>query len=317
MRATKLLEIPRKWSLAIVIALLCVLFNALQPVFLSGENVLNIMRQASILGVLAFGLTFVIVCGEIDLSFSMTATLSAITVLYLEIMRVHAVFSWVLALCIGVACGAVNAYIVVRLKLPSMLATIGTQLLFGGIAAWIARGATVWTSRFSAIFTVPGRGMLFGTVPVVILIWAAVVGLSIVILEKTVLGRYFYAVGGNASAADHAGIPTGKIKALSFVIMGFTAALAGIVMASQYASATPTVGSGFLFPAIIAVFLGSIFLRDGVPNAWGTLAGCLFISVLSNGFNMIGLKYWHEDTTKGVLMVLAIAVTIVAKARRR
>lgn len=317
MKRIKPIEILRKWSLVIVILLLCILFNALQPVFGSGENAINIIRQASILGVLSFGLTFVIVCGEMDLSFSMVSTLSAITVLYFEILKINTVVSWIAALSIGLVCGIINAYIVVNLCLPSMLATIGTQLLFGGIAAWIAKGATVWTSKFSAVFTIPGRGILFGKIPFCILIWAIVAALSIIILEKTVLGRYFYAVGGNANAADHAGISTKKTKALSFVIMGFTAALAGIIMASQYASATPTVGSGFLFPAIIAVFLGSIFLKDGVPNAWGTLAGCLFISILSNGFNLIGLKYWHEDTTKGVLMILAISITIVAKAKRK
>jgi ribose/xylose/arabinose/galactoside ABC-type transport system permease subunit len=310
-------EVLRKWSLVIVIVLLCILFNALQPVFLGAENAINIMRQASILGVLSFGLVFVIICGEMDLSFSMVATLSSITVLYFEILKINTFISWITALCIGLACGLLNAYIVVSIRLPSMLATIGTQLLFGGIAAWVAKGATVWTSKFSPVFTIPGRGMLFGKIPFCILIWTVVAALSIIVLEKTVLGRYFYAVGGNANAADHAGISTKKIKSLSFVIMGFTAALAGIIMASQYASATPTVGSGFLFPAIIAVFLGSIFLKDGVPNAWGTLAGCLFISILSNGFNLIGLKYWHEDTTKGILMILAISITIIAKAKRR
>jgi ribose/xylose/arabinose/galactoside ABC-type transport system permease subunit len=311
------MEVLRKWSLVFVIIILCALFQSFQPRFLSLENLINITRQASILGVLAFGLAFIIICGEMDLSFAMVATLSAIIVLYLEISKINTVFSWFLVLCIGVVCGAINAVIVVHLRLPSMLATIGTQLFFGGIAAWLARGATIWTSKFSKIFTVPGRGMFFGVIPVAIFIWAVVVILSTIILEKTVWGRYFYAVGGNASAADHAGIPTKKIKAQSFVIMGFLASVAGIMMASQYASATPTVGSSFLFPAIIAVFLGSIFLKDGVPNAWGTLVGCFFISILSNGFNLIGLKYWHEDTTKGILMILAISITIVAKNRKK
>jgi ribose/xylose/arabinose/galactoside ABC-type transport system permease subunit len=313
----KPIDILRKWSLVFVIIILGALFQSFQPKFLSFENIINIVRQASILGVLAFGLAFVIICGEMDLSFAMVATLSAITVLYLEILKINTIFSWFLVLCIGIICGIINAFIVVHLRLPSMLATIGTQLFFGGIAAWLARGATIWTSKFSKIFTIPGRGMFFGLIPVAIFIWAFVAIISTIVLEKTIWGRYFYAVGGNASAADHAGIPTKRIKAQSLVIMGFLASVAGIMMASQYASTTPTVGSSFLFPAIIAVFLGSIFLKDGVPNAWGTLVGCLFISILSNGFNLIGLKYWHEDTTKGVLMILAISITIVAKNRKK
>jgi ribose/xylose/arabinose/galactoside ABC-type transport system permease subunit len=317
MKRIKPVDVLRKWSLVFVIIILGALFQSFQPRFLSFENTINIIRQASILGVLAFGLAFVIICGEMDLSFSMVATLSAITALYLEILKVNTVFSWFLVLCIGIVCGIINAFIVVRLRLPSMLATIGTQLFFGGIAAWLARGATIWTSKFGRLFTIPGRGMFFGLIPVAIFIWAFVAVLSTIVLEKTVWGRYFYAVGGNANAADHAGISTKRVKAQSLVIMGFLASVAGIMMASQYASATPTVGSSFLFPAIIAVFLGSIFLKDGVPNAWGTLVGCLFISILSNGFNLIGLKYWHEDTTKGVLMILAISITVVAKNRRK
>lgn len=317
MKKNKTFEIFRKWSLVIVIVLLFILFGSIQPVFFSGENVINIVRQASILGVLAFGLTFVIIGGEMDLSFSMVASLSAITVLYLEILGVNTALSWIIALAIGFVCGLINAFIVVKLRLPSMLGTIGTQLLFGGIAAWIAKGATVWTSKFSTTFTIPGRGMFMGVIPVPIVILAVVAAISLVILEKTVSGRYFYAVGGNANAADHAGISAKKIKGQSFVIMGVLAALAGIIMASQYASATPTVGNTFLFPAIIAVYLGSIFLKDGVPNAWGTLVGCIFISVLSNGFNLIGLKYWHEDTTKGILMILAISFTILGKKKQK
>jgi ribose/xylose/arabinose/galactoside ABC-type transport system permease subunit len=317
MRGIKSIGVLRKWSLVFVIIILCALFQSFQPRFLSFENAINIIRQASILGVLAFGLAFVIICGEMDLSFSMVATLSAITALYLEILKVNTIVSWFLVLCIGVVCGIINAFIVVHLRLPSMLATIGTQLFFGGIAAWLARGATIWTSKFSRLFTIPGRGMIFGLIPVAIFIWVFVAIVSTIVLEKTVWGRYFYAVGGNASAADHAGIPTKRVKSQSLVIMGFLGSVAGIMMASQYASATPTVGSSFLFPAIIAVYLGSIFLKDGVPNAWGTLVGCLFISILSNGFNLIGLKYWHEDTTKGVLMILAISITIVAKNRKK
>jgi len=317
MRKNKAFEILRKWSLVIVILVLCILFRVMQPIFLSGENVINIVRQAAILGVLAFGLSFVIISGEMDLSFSMVASLSAISVLYLEILGVNTVLSWIIALVIGLLCGLVNAFIVVKLCLPSMLGTIGTQLLFGGIAAWIAKGATVWTSKFSTAFTIPGRGMFFGVIPFPIVILAVVAVVSMIVLEKTVAGRYFYAVGGNADAADHAGISAKKVKGQSFVIMGALGALAGIIMASQYASATPTVGSTFLFPAVIAVYLGSIFLKDGVPNAWGTLVGCIFISVLSNGFNLVGLKYWHEDTTKGILMIVAISFTILAKKKKK
>jgi ribose transport system permease protein len=147
--------------------------------------------------------------------------------------------------------------------------------------------------------------------PVIILLSISLI--SLVVLEKTVLGRYFYAVGGNAKAADHAGISTQKIKVLAYVFMGVLSALAGIVIAAQFVSATPSVGSSYLFPAIIAVYLGAIFLKDGVPNLWGTIVAALFLSVLSNGFNLIGLRSWHLSLAQGLIMLLAIGIQNLSK----
>jgi ribose transport system permease protein len=307
----------RRWVLLIIIIILGGIFGVISDAFLSGNNLLNIIRQTAIMSIMAIGITFVIVAGEMDLSFSSIASLSAVLNLTFAIQGMNASVSWIIVIVLGLILGSINAFIIVKLKVPSMLGTIGTQLLFGGIVAWIANGGTVWTAKFSRLFSMPGRGNVFGVIPipVVILVICFIVGL--VVLEKTVLGRYFYAVGGNAKAADHAGINANRIKALSFIIAGFASSLAGIVIASQFASATSNVGSGYLFPAIIAVFLGSIFLKDGVPNMWGTMAACLFLQELSNGFSLIGLKYWHEDTTQGLVMIIAIATMIAGKRSKK
>ncbi len=309
-------DFARKWALVLVIVVLAVIFAFGSDSFMKGDNWINIIRQASIMGILAVGLTFVIVSGEMDLSFSMVASLAAVVVLMMSIKSSNAGVSWIVAVLLGVGMGAVNAFVVVVLKIPSLLGTIGTQLLFGGIVAWIAQGGTVWTAKYSALFQIPGRGMLFGVIPfpVIILIVVAVIG--IIVLEKTVMGRYFYAVGGNSKAADHAGINARKIKTIGYLIMGALGGLAGIVIASQFASATPSVGATYLFPAIIAVYLGSIFLKDGVPNLWGTIIACIFLSELSNGFNLIGLKYWHENVAQGIIMIVAIAISIMGKNKK-
>ncbi len=309
-------EFSRKWALVIVIVALAVIFGCFSNSFMTSDNWINIIRQASIMGILAIGLTFVIVSGEMDLSFSMVASLTAVVVLMMSIKGQNAAVSWLLALVLGVGMGALNAFVVVVLKIPSLLGTIGTQLLFGGIVAWIAQGGTVWTAKYSTLFQIPGRGMMFGVVPFPVIVLIVVAAISIIVLEKTVIGRYFYAVGGNAKAADHAGINARKIKTIGYLIMGGLGGLAGIIVASQFASATPSVGATYLFPAIIAVYLGSIFLKDGVPNLWGTIVACIFLSELSNGFNLIGLKYWHENVAQGIIMIVAIAISIVGKNRK-
>ncbi len=316
MKKNSFFDVCRRWALVLAIAVLMIAFTALQPSFISGTNLINIVRQTAIMGILAIGLTFVVIAGELDLSFSMVATLVCVLCLKMLINSVNTALSWVIVAVLGMAMGFINGYIVVRLKVPSMLGTIGTQLLYGGIAAWISTGATVWTAKSNPLFNVPGRGVLFGVLPTPVIILIICAGLAIIILDKTILGRRFYAVGGNAVAANHAGINSDKIKWMSFIFMGFFAAVAGLIMASQFLSATPTVGDTYLFPAVIAVYLGSIFLKDGTPNLWGTVVACLLLSVLSNGINMAGLNYWHENTLQGVMMIVAIAFMNLGKKRR-
>ena len=317
MKHSKVLDTLRRWILPIIIILLGVIFTVQSPTFLKPENLINILNQTAIMSIMAIGATFVIVAGEMDLSFSSTASISAVLCLTLAIRGQNAAMSWILVILIGLLSGMVNAFVVVKLKIPSMLGTIGTQILVGGIVAWIAKGGTVWTSKFSTLFAVPGRAVLFGFLPLPIVILAVIFIICLIVLEKTVLGRHFYAVGGNAKAADHVGINAGRVKALSFILLGVLAAVSGIVIASKFASSTCNVGSGYLFPAIIAVYLGSIFLKDGVPNIWGTMVACLFLQELANGFSLIGLKYWHEDTTQGIVMLCAIAMQMAGKRRRK
>jgi ribose/xylose/arabinose/galactoside ABC-type transport system permease subunit len=312
----RIVELLRKWGLLIVVILLGVIFGAKEPSFLVRDNIINILRQTAIMGILAVGLTFVVVAGEMDLSFSMTSSLCAVLMLFLFLRQANVILSWFLMLALGIVIGLFNAFIVVKVKIPSLLGTIGSQLVLSGIVAWIAQGATIWTAKYTGLFVLPGRGNLFGFIPMPVIILLFISLISLVVLEKTVLGRYFYAVGGNARAADHAGINTKKIKILAYVFMGVLSALAGIVIAAQFVSATPSVGSSYLFPAIIAVYLGAIFLKDGVPNLWGTIVAALFLSVLSNGFNLVGLRSWHLSFAQGLIMLLAIGIQNLSKRHK-
>lgn len=212
MKHSKVLDTLRRWILPIIIILLGVIFTVQSPTFLKPENLINILNQTAIMSIMAIGATFVIVAGEMDLSFSSTASISAVLCLTLAIRGQNAAMSWILVILIGLLIGMFNAFVVVKLKIPSMLGTIGTQILVGGIVAWIAKGGTVWTSKFSTLFAVPGRAVLFGFLPLPIVILAVIFIICLIVLEKTVLGRHFYAVGGNAKAADHVGINAGRVK---------------------------------------------------------------------------------------------------------
>lgn len=305
----------RKWILLVVVLILAVIFAIASDSFLKPNNLINIIQQTSIMGILAIGITFVIIAGEMDMSFASIATVSAILMLTFCLKGWNPVASWAVVLALGFIMGSINAFIVVKLNVPSMLGTIGTKLFYGGIAAWIGHGSTVWTSKYSPLFAFPGRGKIFGVIPAQVVILLVIVIIGLIMMERTVLGRYFYAVGGNAVAADHAGINSKKIKAMSYMFAGVLSALAGIVIAAQFSSATCSVGDTYLFPAIIAVYLGSIFLKDGVSNMWGTLVACLLLQEISNGFSLCSINYWFEFICQGIIMVIAIATMVSGKKK--
>lgn len=311
---SKAMEISRKFALLITVLLLSILFAFMEPRFISSDNIINIFSQAAIMGILSVGLTMVVVSGEIDMSFGANASLAAV----LSLIMIKKGFD-ILAVCaivlvISLVIGVMNAIIVVKFKVPAMLGTIGSWLFIQGISAWISGGTTVTTSKLPYIFAFIGRGRILGVIPTPIVILLIVCILGVILLNKTVLGRYFYAVGGNREAAIHAGIDANKIKTISFIILGFLGGIAGITIASKLVQATAKSGDSYFFLCIIAVFLGSIFLKDGVPNIWGTVVASLFLAILNNGFNLVGLMWWHENVAQGFIMIASITfITIVCK----
>jgi ribose/xylose/arabinose/galactoside ABC-type transport system permease subunit len=266
--------------------------------------------------VLAVGATLIIVSGEIDLSFAASASLAAvITVVLLIETDIHLYAAWLIAVTASVSVGILNAVILKFTRIPSLLSTIAMWLTLQGLSAVISKGETIWTSAYPKGFEFLGRYSLFGVVPIPVVTFTIITIAGAIFLERTRLGRYFYATGGNPNAATHAGIDIRQVKNLAFIIMGFLSGISGITMASLYASVTPTVGDGFLFPAVISVFLGAIFLKDGVPNVWGTAVAALLFATLSNGFVMIGLMYWWKLLAQGLIMMFAV-ITIVLTGKR-
>lgn len=311
---SKFMEITRKFALLITIIILSVFFAFLEPRFFSADNIINILSQTAIMGILSVGLTMVVVSGEIDMSYGANASLAAVLCLTMIKSGMNAFLVCAIVMAIGLLIGVLNSIVVVRFKVPAMLGTIGTWLFIQGVAAWISEGRTITTSKFPPAFEFIGRGRIFDVIPMPIITLLIVCIFGIILLNKTVLGRYFYAVGGNKEAAIHAGIDANKIKTISFIIFGFLGGVAGITVASKLVQATAKSGDSYFFISIIAVFLGSIFLKDGVPNIWGTVVASLFLAVLNNGFNLVGLMWWHENVAQGLIMVAAITfITIVCK----
>jgi ribose/xylose/arabinose/galactoside ABC-type transport system permease subunit len=305
----------RRYGVLIALALVFIGFGLVEPAYYSFENILTIIRQASIVGILAIGLTTVIIAGEFDMSFGAVASLTGcLSVFLMGRYHLPSIPAWLIALVAGVAVGAINGTIIVYLGVPSIIETIGMMTVLAGVTKFITKGATLYYATFPDLFPILGRAFVFKIVPTPVIIFILVIIVFVVLLEHTKKGRYLHASGGNPIAATHVGIVVKRIKFQSLIISSLTGSLGGIMIGSLLGSAVPGMGEGNLIPGISAMFLGAVFLRDGMPNIWGTVVGALLLAVLENGFVMVNMPFFMKEIVLGA--VLVISVTIVAALKK-
>ncbi len=292
-------NIPLLGLLALIIAL-----TIASPYFLTKNNILNVLRQASINGLISIGLFIVILTGGIDLSVGSTL---AFTSMFMAIRIDNGMNSSVailLALMLGVIIGALNGLIVSKGKVQAFIATLGTMMVFRGLTLFISDGLPV-SNLGDGLISYIGRGYLFGVpFPVIILLISfIVVGL---ILSKTIFGKRVYAIGGNPKAAKLSGINIDKNIIIVFAISGFFAALAGVILTSRVNSAVPTAGTAYELNAIAAVVIGGASLAGGKGRITGTFIGVLVIAVLSNGLNLLGVSAYLQQVITGSIILFAV-----------
>lgn len=273
--------------------------------FLSLNNIVNVFRQSAIFGILAAGEFFVIISGMIDLSISSTAALSGI--LFAMIIKAGGIQMLPLAILAGLVSGIVvgwiNGFLVARLKIPAFIATLGSYLYVRGIVYMSTNAYPIVSLDDGYNFI--GRGFILG-IPFPVIIMALVYVVAIVLSEKKKLGRFFYAIGGNEEAAYLSGINSERIKTLAYVVCGFMAAVAGIILMSRLGSGQPNAAIGYEFEAIIAVVLGGVSFSGGKGKALNVLFGTLFIAMLVNGMTIMNINPFAQQIIKGVVFILAI-----------
>lgn len=314
-RREKLATYTRRYGVLIALVVVFIGFGLVEPAYYSVENILIIIRQASIVGILAIGLTTVIIAGEFDMSFGAVASLTGcLSVFLMGRYHLPSIPAWLLAIAAGVAVGAMNGTIIVYLGVPSIIETIGMMTVLAGVTKFITKGATLYYATFPDLFPILGRAFVFKIVPSPVVIFILVIILFVILLEHTKKGRFLHAAGGNPVAATHVGIDVRKIKFQSLIISSLTGSVGGIMIGSLLGSAVPGMGEGNLIPGISAMFLGAVFLRDGMPNIWGTVVGALLLAVLENGFVMVNMPFFMKEIVLGA--VLVISVTIVAALKK-
>jgi ribose transport system permease protein len=280
--------------------------------FFSWENLSNIGRQVSINAIIASGMTLVIITGGIDLSVGavMTASMTAAAGAMLAGIPVLAAIA--LGLAVGVLFGAINGALIAYARLPAIIVTLATMEIPRGLALLYTGGYP--QSGLPASFGVIGQGRLAG-IPGPTLIMVAVVAAGAVLLEFTAVGRYFYAIGGNAEAARYSGVAVARHRFLAYTLSGVTAAIAGIALSSRLMSGQPNAGIGYELDAIAAVVLGGASILGGRGSLIGTLIGALTLGVLNNGLNLMGVSPYLQKVSKGVIILLAIYISSTKRER--
>lgn len=312
-RATRLsgfraASLAGEYGLILVLALVIVAVAAAEPAFVSRNNVVGILNQVSLIGIVALGMTLVIMTGGIDLSVGPTTALSGLVAVSVLTSSGFSV-AWALPLAVGVgaAVGLVNGVFIAVLGLPPIIVTLGTLSAVRGTALLFG-GAVLHLVREPASFSYVGSGRPYG-VPFPVYIFAACAVVMIWVQRRTVFGLDVQAVGDNEQAAVLAGRGVVRVRVICYMVTGMLAGLAGAVLAARVSTASATVGTGFELDVIAAVVLGGTSLAGGRGSIERTVIGTLFIGVISNAMSILNVTIETQLIVKGLLIALGVAAT--------
>lgn len=300
-------ELLQKFGPVLALLLIAAIITVINPSFMTSTNILNVLRQVSISALIAFGMTFVILTGGIDLSVGSTLALTGAVAATMLASGFDPILTIFITLILGAILGAINGVIIAKGKVAPFIATLATMTIYRGLTLVYTEGRPVSGLGDSISFQMMGKGYFFGIpVPVVTMILAFLA--LWFILHKTTFGRRIYAVGGNEGASRLSGINTDRVKIMVYSLTGMLASLSAIILTSRLNSAQPTAGTSYELDAIAAVVLGGTSLTGGKGWIFGTLVGALIIGVLNNGLNLIGVSSFFQQVVKGVVILIAVLI---------
>ncbi|HID50993.1 MAG TPA: ribose ABC transporter permease [Anaerolineae bacterium] len=293
----------QRYGLILSFLLLCLVLTLLSDRFLTASNLTNVLRQSTINGIIAVGMTFVILTAGIDLSVGSILALSSVITAGMLVADVNVPLAVTLGLGIGAAMGLMNGVIITRFKVPPFVTTLGMMTIARGLALTYTEGRPI--TGLPDSFRVIGTGSI-GPIPIPIIIAAATFVIGYIILTRTTLGQYIYAIGNNPVAARYAGIKVHLNTTFVYMLSGLLSALAGLILIARLNSAQPTAGLGFEFDAIAAVVVGGTSFAGGQGSLGGTLIGVLIIAVLDNGLNLLNVSAFYQPVVSGIVIAVAL-----------
>ncbi len=299
----------------IFVSVVAVLIVLSPNAFARPQNLIGIIKQASINGILATGMMFVILAGGIDLSVGSIVAVTGVIAASLAHPGEHVLAVAIVApILAGAAIGAFNGLSVAKGGIPSFIVTLASMIMFRGVALIFSNGAPVF--NVSDGFEEIAGGLLFDYVPYLVIYYAIVTAIAAFVLRQTVFGRQVYAVGGNPVSAGVSGINVDAITVGVFAVSGALAGFAGLLLASRTVSGSPTAGEGYELTAIAAVIIGGVSMSGGVGKWWGTVIGALLISVIGNGLDILNVSAYFHLVITGAIIYFAVLVDMKGKVGR-
>ncbi|MCJ7693963.1 MAG: ABC transporter permease [Anaerolineaceae bacterium] len=315
---TKKFNIGSLRELGIFIAFIVILgiLMILSPTaFAKPQNLINILKQASINGILATGMMYVIITGGIDLSVGSIVALSGvIAATFAHPGEYPLIVPIVLSISAGAVVGLLNGVGVAFGNIPPFIVTLGTMTIVRGLALIASNGQPVFgvTDAFESI----SGGFIWGRIPHLVVYFVVITLIFAFILTRTVFGRRIYAIGGNEVAAKVSGITTTRIKLAVYTLSGFLAGIAGLLLASRIVSGNPTSGQAYELDAIAAVIIGGVSMSGGAGKWYGTVIGALLIAVIGNGLDILNVSSHFQLIIKGSIIIIAVLLDMKGKRKQ-
>jgi ribose/xylose/arabinose/galactoside ABC-type transport system permease subunit len=302
--ATRIAQ-ARESGILLFLLALCVVIGIVNPIFLSAENLANILRTTSFIFLMAIAMTFVLISGGLDLSVASVFALGGVVASMAVTHGWGVVLSVLAGLFVGLVVGVLNGVLVIKFSIPALIVTLGTMYMVRGVVLIVTQGVAIYplTPEFNTL----GQGDLLG-IPYVILIAIVLAVIAHVVLNYTAYGRSIYAIGGNEETSRLAGISTKFLKGSVYVLSGLAAALSGLIMAGRLNSAQPNVGSGYELLVIAGVIIGGTSLFGGAGTILGTVAGTLLTSVIANGIVLMKISAYWQNLIVGAVIIVAVGL---------
>jgi inositol transport system permease protein len=304
-----------RYGIYIIFLVIFLVLSIANQAFFTPSNLLNILKQASTVAVIAIGQTLCLITGGMDLSSGSIMALAGVTSAMFGLAdKTNMPAAFLTAILVGMLCGFINGLIVSKGRVPAFIATLGMQQAARGMALLVTNATPVF--GLSAAYIFMGSGKILG-IPMLVIIMVAVVIVTAFILNKTKFGRHVYAVGGNEQSAHVSGIRVQRVKLIVYTAAGALAGLGGIMLAGRIQSGTPTMGEGYELDAIAGAVIGGVSTSGGVGTIYGAVIGSLLMAMISNGLDLMNVSAYYQQIIKGIIIVLAVLLDVQTKSSKK